>query len=604
MQKKSSPLSGWRRSHVISQIDPSLAGQDVTVMGWVHKRRDHGQVIFVDLRDRSGLAQVVFDPAFNASAHAVGAELRNEYVIAVRGQVVARPDGMTNKNLSSGAIEIHATEAKIINVSEPLPIQIAAEENEASETLRLKYRYLDIRRPSVKNILLARSRITSLARQALEAQGFIDIETPMLYKSTPEGAREFLVPSRIHPGEFYALPQSPQLFKQILMVAGMDRYYQIVKCFRDEDLRADRQPEFSQIDCEMSFVEQEEILETFEKMIKSVVEGFKGIKLEKPFVRMSYADAMENYGNDKPDIRFDLRLQDLSALVAGCDFKVFDQAVATGGIVNALLLEGAAEKFSRKDLDRLTELNKQHGGQGLAWVKRLAGQGVASWQSPIAKFFDDDRIGKIEAQLQAKEGDLILFGAGPYEPTKSGLSAVRNQLGKDLQLYTPDSLSIHWIVDFPLLEKDHDSGRWIARHHPFTMPREEDLALLATDPAKVRANAYDLVINGYEIGGGSLRIYDPDVQQTIFNTLGLSLEEAVSKFGFLLEALKYGAPPHGGIAFGLDRLVMVLLGLETIRDVVPFPKTNKASCLMTASPNVVTADQLRDLHIRIQQQTL
>ena len=441
-------------------------------------------------------------------------------------------------------------------------------------------------------------------RSALEDAGFLDIETPYLYKSTPEGAREFLVPSRVHPGEFYALPQSPQLFKQVLMVAGFERYYQVVKCFRDEDLRADRQPEFSQIDCEMSFVDMEAVMETFEAVIKKGFGAVSGKEWTEAFPRMTYKDAMENYGCDKPDTRFELFLKDVSKTVGSAEFKVFQSALSSGGIVNAIVVPGAAESFSRKDIDGLTEIAQQHGGKGLAWAKLKAGKGVESWQSPIAKFLGDDIVDALTNTLSAQPGDLVLFGAGDYAGTKSSLSAVRLELGKRLKLMNAEQYNFLWVTEFPLFEKDEETGRFISCHHPFTSPMGEDIEILESDPSAARAAAYDLVLNGNEVAGGSIRIHDEQLQAKVFGLLGLSDEQARAKFGFLLDALKFGAPPHGGIAFGLDRLVMLLTGAESIRDVIAFPKTNKAACLMTEAPSAVSTDELRDLHIRVQKLSL
>ena len=438
-------------------------------------------------------------------------------------------------------------------------------------------------------------------RRALEDRGFMDIETPFLYKSTPEGAREFLVPSRIHAGHFYALPQSPQLFKQVLMISGFDRYYQIVKCFRDEDLRADRQPEFTQVDIEMSFVDEALVTNTLEDVTRTAVTKFfdGDVKLPAKFPRYSFAQVMEDYGVDKPDMRFDLKLKNLSDLVAKSEFKVFREAVEASGIVNCIVVPGAAEKFSRKDLDELGEVAKNHGGKGLAWIKKTDGSGVASWNGPISKFFKDADCAALEERAGIKTGDLVLFGAGPYDSTKAMLGAVRNFLGAKLKLYNPKDLCFLWVTEFPLLERDVENNRWLARHHPFTSPRPEDMQLLKTDPSKVRASAYDLVLNGYEVAGGSIRIHDPDIQKQLFETIGLSDEEAQSKFGFLLEALKYGAPPHGGMAFGVDRMVMCLTGADAIRDVIAFPKTQKGTCLMTGAPSLVTENQLKDLHVKV-----
>jgi aspartyl-tRNA synthetase len=593
-------LGGWRRTHTLGELTAAHAGQTTTLMGWVHRRRDHGNLIFLDLRDRFGMTQVVLDPAVDAKAHATGNELRSEFVVAIRGKVIKRPDGMVNANMATGAIEIHATELKILGRAEVLPFPVNQDEKtEATETLRLKHRYLDLRRPAIRDKIMGRIKFVKAMRAALEKEGFLDIETPFLYKSTPEGAREFLVPSRVHPGQFYALPQSPQLFKQVLMMSGFDRYYQVVKCFRDEDLRADRQPEFTQVDCELSFVEQEQLLETFERVITTAVTEFTGKQLKSPIPRKTFAEVMEDYGVDKPDLRFGLKLKNVTEIVAGCGFKVFAEAASMGGIVNAIVLPGLAEAYSRKEIDDLTEVAKTCGLKGLAWAKRKAGNGVDSWQSSIGKFFTPDLIDKINAHVGANDGDLILFGAGPYDATKAGLGALRNHLGGKHGMRTPDELNFLWVVDFPLLERDVENNRWIARHHPFTMPNPADLPLLDKDPGAVRACAYDLVLNGYEVAGGSVRIHDTKLQMQQFARLGLSEHDARQKFGFLLDALSYGAPPHGGIAFGLDRMVMCLLGTDAIRDVIPFPKTQKATDLMTESPSPVPEQSLRDLHIRV-----
>lgn len=591
----------WHRTHNLGELNKSHAGREVILTGWVNRHRDHGQFIFLDLRDRYGITQAVVDPEHAPAAYEIAKTLRAEFVIAIKGKVNARPDGMVNKNMITGEIDVLVSDIRILNKCDVLPFTIH-DESEASETLRLKYRYLDLRRPTLKSNLINRSKFVREMRRALDDRGFMDIETPFLYKSTPEGAREFLVPSRIHAGQFYALPQSPQLFKQVLMISGFDRYYQIVKCFRDEDLRADRQPEFTQVDIEMSFVDEAIVTNTLEEVTKTAVTNYFDGKssLPKQFPRYTFAEVMEDYGVDKPDLRFGLKLKDITDIASKSKFTVFKDAASAGGIVNCIVVPGAAEKFSRKDLDELTEVAKNHGGKGLAWIKKAPGKGVASWNGPIAKFFVDEECQTIEERASVKDGDLILFGAGEYESTKAMLGAVRNFLGAKLKLYNPRELCFLWVTEFPLLEKNPETGRWIARHHPFTSPRPEDFHLLKTDPGKVRASAYDLVLNGYEVAGGSIRIHDPEIQKLLFDTIGLSEDEAQSKFGFLLEALRYGAPPHGGMAFGVDRLVMCLTGADAIRDVIAFPKTQKGTCLMTGAPSVVPTSQLTDLHVKVE----
>lgn len=590
----------WHRTHTLGELNKTNANQEVVLTGWVNRHRDHGQFIFLDLRDRYGITQAVVDPEHAPAAYEIARTLRAEFVVAIKGKVNARPDGMVNKNMATGEIDVLVSDIKILNKCDVLPFTIQ-DETEASETLRLKYRYLDLRRPTLKNNMILRSKFVRDMRRALDARGFMDIETPFLYKSTPEGAREFLVPSRIHAGNFYALPQSPQLFKQVLMISGFDRYYQIVKCFRDEDLRADRQPEFTQVDIEMSFVDEALVTNTLEGVTREAVTNFYDGKVSLPakFPRYTFAQVMEDYGVDKPDMRFGLKLKNLTDLIGGCEFKVFKDAASSGGIVNCIVVPDAAEKFSRKDLDELGDVAKAHGGRGLAWIKKTTGVGVSSWNGPISKFFKDSDCATIEERAGAKAGDLMLFGAGDYDSTKAMLGAVRNVLGAKLKLYNPRDLSFLWVTEFPLLERDTENNRWLARHHPFTSPRPEDFHLLKSDPGKVRASAYDLVLNGYEVAGGSVRIHDPEIQKQLFETIGLSEDEAQSKFGFLLEALRFGAPPHGGMAFGVDRMVMCLAGADAIRDVIAFPKTQKGTCLMTGAPSMVGAPQLKDLHVKV-----
>jgi aspartyl-tRNA synthetase len=590
----------WLRTHNLGELTAKNIGQQVVLNGWVNRRRDHGQFVFIDLRDRYGITQITIDPDLAPKAYALCHDIRAEFVLAVKGEVIARPQGQVNSQMITGEIEIKVKELSILNKSDVLPFAIQ-DETEALETTRLKYRYLDLRRPTLKNNILSRVKFVKEMRRALEDLNFLDIETPFLYKSTPEGAREFLVPSRIHEGHFYALPQSPQLFKQVLMISGFDRYYQIVKCFRDEDLRADRQPEFTQVDIEMSFVNEAIVTDTLEGVTKRTVTKFfdGAVQFDKPFPRYTFAQVMEDYGVDKPDTRFELKLKNLSSISAHCGFKVFEEAIAAGGIVNGLRVPGAADKFSRKDIDELTEYARSLGAKGLAWIKKAAGTGASSWSGSIAKFFNDTTIAQFETALDLAAGDIVFFGAGPWEETKAMLGALRNRLGAKLGLTDPKKLNFLWVTEFPLLEKDAESGRWLARHHPFTSPRPEDVHLLKTDPGRVRASAYDLVLNGFEVAGGSIRIHDPVAQKQLFDVIGLTDEEAQSKFGFLLEALKFGAPPHGGMAFGVDRMVMCLTGCDAIRDVIAFPKTQKGTCLMTGAPSMATEHQLKDLHINV-----
>ncbi len=586
------------RSEYCGRVSREHLGQTVTLCGWVHRRRDHGGVIFIDMRDREGLVQIVCDPD-TPQTFATADTLRNEFVLKVVGRVRARPEGTANPNLVSGAIEVLATEIEILNPSLTPPFQM--DEDHLSETVRLEYRFLDLRRPQMQRNLRLRYRTAMAIRNFLDREGFIDIETPMLTRSTPEGARDYLVPSRVHPGHFFALPQSPQLFKQLLMISGFDRYYQIVKCFRDEDLRADRQPEFTQIDIETSFMSQEEIMRVMEELVRTTFKDVLDVELPNPFARMAYDEAMALYGSDKPDLRIALTLTELTDVMKDVDFKVFREAAQLqGGRVAALRVPGGAS-LSRGEIDTYTEFVKVYGAKGLAYVKVNAlERGVEGLQSPILKFLTADVVGKLLDRTGAKDGDLIFFGADKAKVVNDALGALRLKIGQERGLVESGWRPL-WVVDFPMFERDDEGNRWSAMHHPFTAPADGHENLLESDPGAARAKAHDIVLNGWEIGGGSIRIHREDVQSKVFRALNISAEEAEAKFGFLLQALQYGAPPHGGIAFGLDRMVTLMAGAESIRDVIAFPKTQRAQDLLTHAPNTVDEQQLRELHIRLRQ---
>lgn len=580
------------RTHMNGRVTESLIGQEVQLKGWVQKRRDLGGLIFIDLRDRTGIVQVVVRPE-NEAVHQLAETIRSEFVLDVKGTVLEREN--KNPNMPTGNIEVIASEINILNAAKMTPIPIGDEAENVSEDLRLKYRYLDLRRPALQETFRLRSKTSNTIRNFLTEQEFLEVETPILTKSTPEGARDYLVPSRVHGGEFYALPQSPQLFKQLLMVAGFDRYFQIARCFRDEDLRADRQPEFTQVDIETSFMDIEDLMAMMESMMGQVMESTLG-RTDTPakFERMTHAEAMRRFGSDKPDTRFGLELIDVADAVKGAGFKVFDAALESNGQVKAINVKGEADNFSRKDIDKLQEFTAVYGAKGLAWLKVTA-EGL---NGPIAKFFDETYAQKLIEATNAEAGDLLLFVASKPTVVADSLGALRVKLGHELGLIDESKFNFLWVTDFPLVTFEEEDGRFYANHHPFTMPNREDLHLLETDPASVRAVAYDLVLNGYELGGGSQRIYERDIQERMFKLLGFTQEEAVEQFGFLLEAFEYGTPPHAGIALGLDRLVMILAGRSNLRDTIAFPKTASASCLLTQAPSPVADAQLEELSIR------
>jgi aspartyl-tRNA synthetase len=582
-----------RKTHHCWELGAADVDKEVVLMGWVHRRRDHGGVIFVDLRDREGITQVVFNPVVDKKIHAKAHAIRNEYVLAVRGKVENRPDDMINTKLKTGAIEVTATELKILNTAKTPPFLIE-DEIDASETIRLKYRHLDLRRSEMQKNLMLRHQAATVVRNYLNQNGFLDLETPFLTRSTPEGARDYLVPSRVNPGEFYALPQSPQIFKQLFMISGFDRYYQIVRCFRDEDLRADRQPEFTQIDIEMSFVGEADVMNLCEGLMAQLFKDVFNIKLKRPFSQLTYEEAVNRFGLDKPDTRFGFELKDISDIVAGSNFKVFANAVKKGGIVKALNAKGCID-FSRKEIDDLIDFVAVYRAKGMAWIKVKENK----WQSPITKFFSDEEKEALARRIEMEPGDLVFFVADQPKIVNESLGHLRNHLGKILRLIDENEYQFLWVTRFPMFEYDETEKRLQALHHPFTSPLEEDTDRLKDDPLSTKSRAYDLVLNGFEIGGGSIRIHQRPIQEKVFEALNMNRETYEGKFGFLLEALDSGAPPHGGIAIGFDRLVMLMCGQSSIRDVIAFPKTQKAACLLTQAPSETSKTQLDELYLRL-----
>lgn len=590
----SETMKGLKRTHRCGELSAANVGENVTVMGWVQKQRNKGGIIFVDLRDRAGILQVIFEESDCGAEHFAKAEkLRSEFVIAVTGRVEKRA-AAANENLATGEIEVRAESLRILSEAETPPFPIEAE-SKTKEELRLKYRYLDLRRPELQRNLMLRSQITTTIRSFLTGEGFLEIETPMLTKSTPEGARDYLVPSRVHPGNFYALPQSPQIFKQLLMCSGYDRYFQIARCFRDEDLRADRQPEFTQVDMELSFVDVDDVIDATERMVQRVCKDAIGVEVNLPMKRMTWKEAMERFGSDKPDTRFGMELTDVSEVVKGCGFGVFTGALENGGSVRGINVKGQAE-MPRKKIDALTEFAKGYGAKGLAY---LSVQPDGTYKSSFAKFMSEEELSALVSTMKGEKGDLLLFAADKNNIVYSVLGALRVELAKQLELIDNSRFDFLWVTEFPLLEWSEEENRFVAMHHPFTMPMEEDLPLIDTDPGKVRAKAYDIVLNGVELGGGSVRIFQPDVQEKMFEALGFTKESAYERFGFLINAFKYGVPPHAGLAIGLDRFVMLLVKADNIREVIAFPKVKDASCLMSEAPNVVDDIQLTELKIRL-----